>query len=588
MKQKCTFVLLGLISIIVLGVPSLVAGADYTPKPRPVSEIYSWYIQDFKSEIIVNEDSSLLITEKILADCGDLPDKHGIFRILPTQINLENGKSIKTPVKLLGITDANGNPYSYSESYDWVTHTVTWKIGDADITVSGENYYEIQYEVQNAVRTENPDFDELYWNLNGNFWDLEIDHYSAEIRLPQEVSENNTEIYYYTGYVGSTGDTSLADYSWAHEHTIVFESTNPLAAGEGITVSIAMPKIFTPHTFSFLELYWEYLFLIIPLGAFFLCYKLWRKYGDDPEVDKSIIPEYDPPGGLTPMQIGLLRSNGMFKNSFISASIVSLAVKRHITITDISKTGFLKWLTPKDFRLTKTEDSVKKLPLGKAEQELLNRIMGSSNTITLSSLKDSFYQDIPKIKAVAIKDLDDQSLIVKRGLDLQIAFFIFSGIFLFFCGFGFIFSAFAGLAAIVTGIIFLGFAFIMPKRTVKGSELYWQTKGFQMFMKTAEQHRMQFSERENIFETLLPYAMIFGMTKLWIKKMKMIYGRDYFESYHPAWFMGAYMGSFDANSFNSTISSISSSIASNVSSPSGSGGGGFSGGGGGGGGGGGW
>ncbi len=35
---------------------------------REVSEILDWYIKDFSSEIIVNKDSSLDITENITAD----------------------------------------------------------------------------------------------------------------------------------------------------------------------------------------------------------------------------------------------------------------------------------------------------------------------------------------------------------------------------------------------------------------------------------------------------------------------------------------------------------------------------------------
>lgn len=48
--------------------------------------ITNWCIEDFKSEIVVNKDSSLLITEKISADADDLPNEHGIFRVLPTEI----------------------------------------------------------------------------------------------------------------------------------------------------------------------------------------------------------------------------------------------------------------------------------------------------------------------------------------------------------------------------------------------------------------------------------------------------------------------------------------------------------------------
>jgi uncharacterized membrane protein len=108
-------------------------------------------------------------------------------------------------------------------------------------------------------------------------------------------------------------------------------------------------------------------------------------------------------------------------------------------------------------------------------------------------------------------------------------------------------------------------------------------------METAEKYRQQFYEKENIFEKFLPYAMVFGIAKLWAEKIKEIYGQEYFDSYHPVWYVGAGdFSSFDAASFTESLNSITTSISSNVSSGSGSGGGGFSGGGGGGGGGGGW
>ena len=52
----------------------------------------------------------------------------------------------------------------------------------------------------------------------------------------------------------------------------------------------------------------------------------------------------------------------------------------------------------------------------------------------------------------------------------------------------------------------------------KGAELLWRIKGFKLYMETAEKYRQQFYEKENIFEKLLPYAMVFGMTEIWVKK----------------------------------------------------------------------
>jgi uncharacterized membrane protein len=139
----------------------------------------------------------------------------------------------------------------------------------------------------------------------------------------------------------------------------------------------------------------------------------------------------------------------------------------------------------------------------------------------------------------------------------------------------------------VTGIIVFVFGCLMPKRTPEGAELNWQIKGFKLFMETVDKDRAEFYEKENIFEKCLPYAILFGMTKIWIQKMQEIYGEGYWANHAPIWYVGN-LSSFDTESFVGAMNKLSSDIAASTSSPSGSGGSGFSGGGGGGGGGGGW
>ncbi|MCP5939972.1 DUF2207 domain-containing protein, partial [Klebsiella pneumoniae] len=73
--------------------------------------------KDFQTSITVNKDSSLSITEDIIADAGNLPDKHGIFRTLPTQVNTDKGV-FKTPIELVSITDFNGAPRRYQAITD--------------------------------------------------------------------------------------------------------------------------------------------------------------------------------------------------------------------------------------------------------------------------------------------------------------------------------------------------------------------------------------------------------------------------------------------------------------------------------------
>lgn len=84
-----------------------------------------------------------------------------------------------------------------------------------------------------------------------------------------------------------------------------------------------------------------------------------------------------------------------------------------------------------------------------------------------------------------------------------------------------------------------------------------------------------------LYETLLPYAVVFGQEKEWARELAVLYG----SGNSPGWYSGS--SGFNAAAFSSGISTLSASTASSSSTSGGSSGGGSAGGGGGGGGGGG-
>ncbi|HOW60360.1 MAG TPA: DUF2207 domain-containing protein [Candidatus Moranbacteria bacterium] len=551
--------------------------------------VYDWYIKDFNSEIIVNKDSTLNITETIVADCGKATGKHGIFRILPTNIKITDGATIKTPVTLLSITDANGKPYNYQETKNSSDDTITWKIGDADKTVSGVNVYKIRYLVKNVIRFSNSQFDELYWNLNGNFWDIETDKFHAKFIFPEEINRENSAVDYYTGALGSKSK-GLANFYWSSPNILEFTSERTLLVREGITASITFPKnILTPYQFSFWELYGKYIFIIIPIITFIICFYLWWKFGKDPKVDKAIIPEYDAPGNLSPIELGMLMKNGMFNNNLITAEIIYFATRGIINIKEISEK--ILFFESKDYELEKKEGAEAEKNLNIAQKEILNFIFEDKKNKKISGLKNSFYKNIEEIKLATQQILGDKKLIDPKGLRIQryltgiiVIIFVFIGVIL-----GNIFnlsSIYFYCCALSVLEIFI-FAIFMPKRTIAGANLNWEIKGFKLFMETVDKDRAKFYEKENIFEKFLPYAIVFGITEEWIKRMEEIYGKDFYNTYAPAWYAGS-LSSFNTDSFVSAMDNLSSDISSNTSAPSGSGGSGGSGGGGGGGGGGGW
>ncbi len=556
----------------------------YTPAvslARSSGEITDWYIKDFQSEIIVNKDSSLDITEKIIADCGNLPDKHGIFRTLPKITKTPNDK-FKTPIELVSITDFNDRPINYQKQSN--SDTITWKIGDANKTVHGVNEYKIKYHVKNVIRTKNPQFDELYWNLSGNFWQIDVDHFEAKIILPDEINKTNVELWSYSG-PREAKDDAYSTHQWIDEHTITFESKKVLKPGDGITASITFPKnILIPYKATFYESYGQYLWLLLPIFILLLCFLLWKKYGDDPNINKAITPEFDPPENLSPVKMGMLFHNGGYLPNFTAATIINLAVKKAIKIEELKKTIW----SGKNYRFTLLDKNVQSLDWHeKSWLSILFPGPKEENSIELADLKKDtqLYKKVVELQKGIKEELYSEKLMVKLSNVLS-GFLLGAGIGCFF------FSIFTSAwkvtpylfaSVISSGIIFIIFAILMPKRTLAGAELVWKIKGFKLFIETAKKYRAPFDEKENIFEDYLPYAIMFGLTKQWINAVSDIKGSEYFSTYHPVWYTGGNVGQFDVDSFSSAMTSISSSIGS-----SGAGGAGGSGGGGGGGGGGGW
>ncbi len=564
--------------------------------------VYDWYIKDMRTVININQDGSLDIREDIVADCGNLPDKHGIFRVIPTTKYLTDDEVIEYDVRLDSITDFNGKEYNYTQSVDSYNDTITWKIGDANVTVTGENDYQINYHVGNVIQGNNENFDEFYWNVHGQFWDIEADHVLAIVNFPEGFDYQKQETNLYSGTFG--GNDAIASYTWIDKDTIEIESEQKLGVNEGLTLSVTMPKGLTDVAdITIIDHRWAYLlaglwFILQAIWIFItplvllIAFIIWYRHGKDPVVNKTVIAQYEPPLKLNPMQLSMLISNGNLSGRAITASIVNLAVKKLIKIEEIPKKG---WFGSKDFNMTVLKDkgSIEYQSLAKSEKDLYSYLFGNSKSKKLSALKNKFYTNIDPLKRqVRAEVVDEMKLFDKKGFEYGDWMFVL----LVLCIVGGIFvMAFLpvlGLSLIASSVILGFFGYFMSKMTPEGAQANWQAKGFKLFMLTAEKYRQEFYEKEFIFEKFLPYAVAYDIVKQWTKNMESIYGKEKMNNYSPYWYTSSVMaGGFDVDSFSSTLNSMSSNMSSSISSSpssSGSGGGGFSGGGGGGGGGGGW
>jgi uncharacterized membrane protein len=556
-------------------------------------QITDWYVKDLKTEIVVNQDSSLTITENILADCGQLPNKHGIFRILPKKYKTVDG-TFNLPVKLISITDEAGRKLDYSVSSD--SDTITFKIGDPNITVYGENFYKIKYQVKNAIRTANPNFDELYWNILGNYWDLEIDNFTANIVFPDGINPDNTKISYYAGFLSSK-TSDLATYDWSEQSVLTVKSNRAFLKNQGITISAAFPKnIISPYQASFKDkygfsVYDILLFLLFPIITIFLSFYFWQNNKIKFNYRTTIVPEFEIPDNLTPIEIGGLLKKGELDKNSIAATIIHLGVLGYLRIERTTKK--VLFVETSEFKLVNTKKIVAE-DLNELEKYILSIILGTTAEVELENITMTISSHFTTLNQKILKQLTDKKFIdkdFKNKKDMIVAGAIGG---LMICAFLLYNISLIMVPGIVLSIaMVVVFSFSASILTPAGMEMTRRIEGFKLYMKTAEKYRSRFQEQNDILDKLLPYAILFGITGEWLGKMKDIYGEDYMNNYSASYMVGSIGLSNFVNSVTDVSSHISDGVASAISantssSSSGFSGGGFSGGGGGGGGGGGW
>jgi len=103
-----------------------------------------------------------------------------------------------------------------------------------------------------------------------------------------------------------------------------------------------------------------------------------------------------------------------------------------------------------------------------------------------------------------------------------------------------------------------------------GAKLAAELEGFKMYLKTAEEHRLNILTPPELFEKLLPYAMALGVSNEWCNKFGDVLKKF---NYSPAWYndnnLNAGIGAgLSAVAFTAAFTALSTSFGSSVSSAS--------------------
>ena len=322
-------------------------------------------ITNFASDITVARNGTMTVTETISVIAEGDRIKHGIYRDFPTTYT-SNGQTKRVGFEVEQVTlDGGGVPYDV-ESIDSGKRI---KIGDKDSYVeAGAHTYAITYTTTRQIGFFDK-YDEVYWNVTGNYWIFPIDQASVVIHLPAQA-----QILQYRSYTGATDST--ADNGTAtkiSDREIKFQTTQPLGEQEGLTVAVGFTKgAVLPPTPA--ELRADFIrdnagTVVAVAGVLILLIYfmvVWWEHGRDPRRG-TVIPLFAPPKDFSPAAVRYVYRMAYDRKAF-SAALIDMAVKGYMKITQAGST----------YTLTRTGKSEDEAGLSSGESAIAGRLFDSA------------------------------------------------------------------------------------------------------------------------------------------------------------------------------------------------------------------
>jgi len=551
----------------------------------------------FHADIVIDTTGRIEVTEHIKVYAGGINIRRGIERDVPLYRKDRYGKRVRMETNVLSV-QCNGDKVAYSTRNDG-DNTIL-RIGNPDILLKpGEYDYAIVYESFGHVGFFD-EYDEFYWNVTGNGWVFPVERTSASITLPAGTSAIAGQTSCYAGMEGVT--TTNCSYE-DRGNTQVFATTSPLAPHEGLTVAVAFPRdiVHRPPPESG----------VYPVGwLIFVFYCLYAvlKVGKRPRKP-VVIPSFKPPRDLSPADVNYLYTRA-YKDKAVTATYVDMAVKLSMTIRceEKKKYSFINNLHTERLRPVERQmhnalfngnrgeidviqsnwkrfsqadtclknDLTKRWNITDYFREnkkytvragiILFVVLGLYTLLSLShgDVIMAFCLASPFIGAAVMRlwsvgDFDMGAVTLLGVLFVPIILMI-GALFLHFdAGFE---ETIHWLSAVFYGVMSAGYLWYvshMRMFTPEGARLASELEGFRMYMKTAEENRLNIlapPERTlELFEKLLPYAFALGVSNEWCRKFDDVLSRI---DYHPDWYDSR--EDFRKIRFASTFSGLSATV----------------------------
>jgi hypothetical protein len=594
-------------------------------------------IERFISDVDVQRNGDLLVTETIEIRAEGRQIRRGILRDFPTVYRRRDGGRVEVGFDVQSVT-LDGAAVTFAT--ERMVNGVRVRIGRRDRLVSrGLHRYVIRYRTTRQIGFFDK-FDELYWNATGTAWTFPIDVAEARINLPEPVAFIQSALY--TGPQGARGkDATVIEQRLGR---IVFRTTRPLPVRNGLTVAAAWPKgvVAEPTRRQQLEAMLKdnpALISGVGGGVLVIAYYLlaWLLIGRDPPRG-TIIPLFGPPPGMSAAAVRYIAEMG-FDDRVFAAAIVGLGVNGRLRLIDRGGNKELRQVKgdrPIDAAEAAVEDKLfdrrSKVSLKNSEHEVIgdaraalhrtlkrmylgslfyNHFLWSSFGLAVSvvvtvlialSYSDSYGNSaggilagmfIPPIPIMIGVGLVRTGWRLGGGgaggprlavgmIVIAVAAAVGLGLLVNNAGLGPAILP-AMVPSVLAALVAHGFSWLQAP-TREGRAVMDQIEGFKLYLGVAEEDRLQAlnppEKTPELFERFLPYAIALNVENAWANRFTAVLAAAGVAAAVSSWYTGDSFRSDNVLSFADRLGDdLSQTIASAATPPgsSGGGGGGFSG-----------
>lgn len=465
----------------------------------------------------LKEDRTLRVTETITYDFST-NKHHGIYREIPTKYSRDGG----TYRLRLEVTDVKMDDREVPWKIESQSPVLVVRIGDPDQEIMGTHTYTISYETDRAINF----FDgkgELYWNVTGNEWKVPIQSASFSLVGPAAYDANAAEALCFTGPFGSREqDCQIATQA----NSVQIFASRPLNAGEGLTIVAAFPEgLIAEPTLKeqIMRVLSDNWILGLPLVVFVIMFYVWYKKGREPKGRGTIVPQYEPPRGLAPIEMQGL-SKQSISTSAVTATIIDLARRGFLKIEFGEEKNVLGW---KSQEYTFVKQQASDASLQSFEAQILSGLFLSGDRTELKDLKGTFYKNYQKSVQQAFASLREKGLFGQNPNAVRATYIVGAVVVaaLSMWLLPVVGLTGLGIAAIVASALIVAiFGFFMPAKTKEGAIALEEVEGFKWFLTVTEKDRLKFHNAPEVkpeqFHAFLPHAIAFGVEEQWAKQFE--------------------------------------------------------------------